>query len=118
MLIDDNPLDNLINSCILKRGKFADEIIISEFPESALSLLKEGTIHPDVIFLDIKMPKMDGFEFLHAYDKIDIDKEHTKIFMLSSSIDPADINRAEKNKYVTKYISKVLTPAKLLELAS
>lgn len=64
------------------------------------------------------MPVMDGFQFLEEYDKIDIDKTHTKIVMLSTSINPADIERARHNKYVTNFLNKTLTTSVLLELAS
>ena len=110
LLIDDNPLDNFINSKILERNNFAEDIIISQYPDEALTLLRKGLIKPDVIFLDIRMPMMDGFQFLEEYDKIKADKSHTKIFMLSSSINPSDISEAANNKYITRYISKALTP--------
>ena len=99
-------------------SNFAKEIVVSEHPEVALAMLHDGKVEPDIIFLDIKMPVMDGFQFLEEYDKIDIDKKHTKIFILSTSLNPADIERAKHNKYVTKFVSKSLTPAVLLELAS
>ena len=118
LLIDDNPLDNFINSKILERNNFAQDIIVSQYPDEALSLLKEGIIKPDVIFLDIRMPIMDGFQFLIEYDKIETDKEYTKIFMLSSSINPSDVSEALNNKYITKYITKALTPEILSTLLS
>ena len=118
LLIDDSSLDNFINSKIIKMSNFAKEIVVSEHAEDALAMLRDGKVEPDIIFLDIKMPVMDGFQFLEEYDKIDIDKKHTKIFILTTSLNPADIERAKHNKYVTKFVSKNLTPAVLLELAS
>lgn len=116
LLIDDNPLDNFINSKILERNNFAKVIIVSQYPDEAISLLREGKIKPDVIFLDIRMPIMDGFQFLGEYDKIDSDKSLTKIFMLSSSINPIDLAEAANNKYIAKYITKALTPEILATL--
>lgn len=118
MLIDDSPVSNFISKGIMQLNNFADNIVVSEFPDEALKLLKEGSVAPDIIFLDIEMPRMDGFQFLEEYDKIEIDKSHTKIFMLSSSVNPIDIERAKANKYVSRFISKSLTPGILLELAS
>jgi CheY-like chemotaxis protein len=116
LLIDDSPLDNFINSKLMELGNFATEVTIVEAPAKALSLLQNKQIVPDVIFLDISMPQMTGFDFLNAYGQLNIDKDHTKIFMLSSSIDRVDIGRANENKYVTKFITKPLTKAKLLEI--
>lgn len=118
MLIDDNPLDNFINTKLIKINNFASEIIIIERPEEALNLLRFGKVKPDIIFLDIRMPVMDGFQFLEEYDKLDIDKSQTEIVVLSSSINPADIDRAKHNKYVTSYFNKSLTPEILMKLAS
>lgn len=117
LLIDDNPLDNYINSKILERNNFADDILISQYPEDVLNSLKDGSLHPDVIFLDIRMPVCDGFQFLNEYAKIDFDKKNTKIFILSSSIDPSDLDRAANNKYVTKYITKALSSEVLASLS-
>ncbi|MDB5112385.1 MAG: hypothetical protein JWR67_3499 [Mucilaginibacter sp.] len=109
LLIDNNYIDNFINSRLLKRSNFAENIIASQDPREVIKSLRDGIIKPDIIFLDVDMPLMDGFEFLKEYDKIDMDKQFVKIVLLTSSIDPADIKRAEKNKYITKLVTKPLT---------
>lgn len=116
LLIDDSPLHNWINNKVIKKSGFASEIIISERPEEALILLRDEKIKPDIIFLDIKMPIMDGFEFLKEYEKLAIDKSQTSIVILSSSVNPVDIERAKSNKYVTKFIGKALSEEDLVKL--
>ena len=118
LLIDDNPLDNFINNKLIERTHFAAEVVITERPSEALTLLREGKVKPDIIFLDNRMPAMDGFQFLEEYDKLSIDKDHTEIIMLSSSLNPLDIERAKHNKYVKSYFVKSLTPEMLMKLAS
>lgn len=118
LLIDDNPLDNYINTKIISRSNFATEILAIESPEEALELLRAGKFRPEIIFLDIRMPVMDGFDFLDEYEKLDIDKDHIEIVMLTSSINPGDMERAKHYKHVRKYITKTLTPDILLQLAS
>ncbi len=108
LLIDDNPVDVFINRSLILRCKFADEVITFKSAE-ALDLIRAGTIHPNVIFMDLKMPGMDGFQFLQEYAKIDIHKDNIKIFILSSTYDPEEINQIENNKYVNRFIKKNLT---------
>ena len=116
LLIDDNYIDNFITRKLLESSNFAKNVIVSESPAYAIRLLASGSVKPDVIFLDIRMPNMTGFEFLDAYDKLDIDKEGIKIFLLSSSFDPTDMKRSSKNKYITHFIHKPLTHKILKEL--
>ena len=114
LLIDDNYIDNFVTSRLLENFNFAESIIISQSSSEAIESLREGKVTPDVIFLDLRMPVMDGFEFLQEYDKLEIEKNGVKIFMLSSSLDPTDMRRSLANKYVTQFIHKPLTK-KILE---
>jgi len=117
LLIDDNYIDNFVTSRLLENSKFADSVVIHQSSAEAIDALRDGTISPDVIFLDLRMPVMDGFEFLQEYDKLDIAKEGVKIFMLSSSLDPTDLRRSLANKYITQFLHKPLTKKILEELS-
>jgi CheY-like chemotaxis protein len=116
LLIDDNYIDNFVTRKILEGSNFAENIIVVRSATDAINSLRDGSIKPDVIFLDVRMPLMGGFEFLEEYDKIDIDKKDIKIFMLSSSLDPLDMRKSSDNKYITQFIHKPLTQKALEEL--
>jgi CheY-like chemotaxis protein len=116
LLIDDNYIDNFVTRKILEVCDFAETIVVVRSATEAIESLRKGTVKPDVIFLDVRMPLMSGFEFLEAYDKIDMDKQNVKIFMLSSSLDPLDIRKAMDNKYITQFIHKPLTQKAIEEL--
>jgi len=117
LLIDDNYIDNFVTRRVLEGGNFAEKIIVQQSATEAIEALQSGLIKPDVIFLDIRMPMMGGFEFLQAYDKLNIPgKEDIRIFMLSSSLDPTDIRKSVGNKYVTQFIYKPLTQKALDEI--
>ena len=110
LLIDDNYIDNFVTRRILEGGNFAEKVIVSQSAADAIDSLRSGSVKPDVIFLDIRMPVMGGFEFLQEYDKLEIDGKKTiKIFMLSSSLDPTDIKKSSNNKYITQFIHKPIT---------
>lgn len=69
MLIDDNPLDNFVNRNLVEKDHFAAKVHVHEFAKQAIDFLftaKENDL-PDLIFLDINMPEMDGFEFLDHF---------------------------------------------------
>jgi CheY-like chemotaxis protein len=110
LLIDDNYIDNFVTRRILENGSFAEQVIVSQSATEAINSLQSGEVKPDVIFLDIRMPMMGGFEFLQEFDKLEIDgKKDIKIFMLSSSLDPTDLKKSINNKYITQFIHKPLT---------
>ncbi|MDB5088740.1 MAG: hypothetical protein JWR09_2734 [Mucilaginibacter sp.] len=116
LLIDDNYIDNFVTRKIIEGSNFAESIVVVRSATEAINSLRDGLVKPDVIFLDVRMPLMSGFEFLEEYDKIDIDKENIKIFMLSSSLDPLDMRKSTDNKYITQFIHKPLTQKALEEL--
>ena len=119
LLIDDNYIDNFVTRRVLESSNFAEKIIVQQSATEAVEALQSGAINPDVIFLDIRMPQMGGFEFLQAYDKLDIPgKDYIKIFMLSSSLDPTDIRKSVSNKYITQFIYKPLTQKTLEEIST
>lgn len=118
MLIDDNDIDNLINSRIITAHNFASVVDVKTTTESALEYLRGLTAGssniPAVIFLDLNMPGMDGFAFLEEFEKMaDFVKTGCKVVVLSSSISPDDINKASTNAYVIKYINKPLSESYL-----
>lgn len=120
LLVDDSYVDNLINRKMLQSNNFAREITVIDSPLKAIAYLQqctdEGTF-PEVIFLDIRMPEMDGFQFLENLHYItDAENSNLKIYMLSSSLDPDDLKQIAENDLVSKFISKPLTEKALKEI--
>ncbi|MFN8154377.1 MAG: response regulator [Bacteroidia bacterium] len=112
MLIDDNSLDNFINKKLIESNGFAERVTTCQEANEALEILKSAprTEWPEVIFLDINMPVMDGFQFLEAFEKFPEDQRmQIKVIMLSTSESFKDLNRANKNPYVRKFLNKPLT---------
>ncbi|MBP6335301.1 MAG: response regulator [Bacteroidia bacterium] len=113
MLIDDNELDNFINKKLLESEQFAEKVLIHPSAQSALEELKrisgDTNALPSVIFLDIMMPHMDGFGFLEEFNKLpEGAKKHCKIVMLSTSESFKDLNKANQDKNVYKFLNKPL----------
>jgi len=117
LLIDDNYIDNFVTSKLLESCKFADSVVVHQSSADAIVALRDGTVAPDVIFLDLRMPVMDGFEFMQEYEKLDIARQGVKVFMLSSSLDPTDLRKSLANKYITQFIHKPLTKKVLEEIS-
>ena len=70
----------------------------------------EVSLFPDIIFLDLNMPIMDGYQFADEFEKISLTiRNKTKIIILTTSLNPSDMERANKYKQIVKYINKPLT---------
>lgn len=121
MLVDDNDTDNFISRRIIEITKFASKVVIKNSGKSALEYLEENSNNrdklPDIIFLDINMPIVDGFVFLYEFEKFsDTIKDKCKIIILSSSDNKRDIDKIVNNDYVIKFITKPLTEKALEEV--
>ncbi len=93
----------------IEKAKLAKEVLFFNDGDEILSYINErGAIDlPEIILLDINMPSVDGLDFLDLYkDVVDNKKAAIKIYMISSSINPDDVRRAEQSQFVIDYITK------------
>jgi len=122
-VVDDDKIFQLIATRSIKATHFAGKILQFNNGSEALHYLEEhasedGEI-PDVLFLDINMPLVDGWMFME--DFIDLKQRINKpirIYMVSSSIDPKDIERAKAINEIKAYVTKPISQEKFAELIS
>lgn len=120
MLIDDSEIDNFINHKMIEGCNFSEQVYIHTSSKSALEFLKnleriKGIqMMPEIIFLDINMPIMDGFQFVEEFEKLSAElRSKSKIVILTTSINPSDFELSRKFGNIVKYINKPLTQAVL-----
>ena len=122
-VIDDDSIYQYTISKTIKAHDLAKEIMIFSDGEEALDFLIRNLDHsenlPDIILLDINMPIMDGFQFMEEYIKIKprVGKK-ILIYMVSSSVDGKDIDRAKRISEISDYIIKPIKPGELISIVS
>jgi CheY-like chemotaxis protein len=119
-IIDDDPIFVYGTKVLLNyNGRFCSTVIVHEDGKEALdsltSMVKSGDKLPDVIFLDLNMPIMDGWEFLDEFIKLPMENK-PRVYIVSSSIDNQDIEKAKGYDIVKDFIVKPLSDAILADL--
>ncbi|MFK7859559.1 MAG: response regulator [Granulosicoccus sp.] len=111
MLIDDSNMDQRLYTRVLEKSGLVETIIGFTYADEALDhLIENPQLEVSVIFLDINMPRMNGFEFLEeASTRLGRDVAKVVIVMLTTSLDPDDENRARRFEAVKDFISKPLS---------
>ncbi|MFD2917665.1 response regulator [Psychroserpens luteus] len=117
-IVDDDDIYQYTVMKTLKSLELVKNIIVFSDGEEAINFMldninKENEL-PDVIFLDINMPIMDGFQFMEEYVKIKSKVgKNIIIYMVSSSVDPIDIEKAKNISAISDYIIKPMKPVDL-----
>ncbi|HSN47204.1 MAG TPA: response regulator [Flavobacterium sp.] len=120
LFIDDDPITLMLCKMVIKKASFSNEIITAKNGEEALHYfdrLKQDNSNgelkkkqPQLIFLDLNMPVMGGWEFLDSFSSLDYaDYNKTKVIILSSTIDPEDLEKSKKYPMVLDFLSKPIS---------
>lgn len=121
MLVDDNKDDNFFHERVIRKSGFVNVVVPMQSGIDALEYLKNRynhvEPHPDLIFLDINMPRMNGWEFLEEYNNLDKEFQSAVIVvMLTTSDSPEDRAKAALFNMVSGLKSKPLTIEMLEEI--
>jgi CheY-like chemotaxis protein len=123
LLIDDDEPTNFISKMLIEESNCSEHVQVTQSGEAALDYLTKGKSPkgqpelfpcPDLIFLDINMPAMNGWEFLDRYENLDGNyKGNVITVMLTTSLSPDDRLKAHNNSTISKFETKPLTLEKL-----
>ena len=120
-IIDDDPIFIFGTKKIMQIANFCESFMIFHNGKQAYDKLKiileNGSQLPDLILLDLNMPIWDGWQFLDEFVKIPNEKIIT-IYIITSSVDPADVIRAKSYDMVSNYIVKPITMPELKKILS
>ena len=112
LFIDDDYPTNFYHHEIAKMAEIADEMFFFQKAIEGIHFLKElkdqGKAHPEIIFLDINMPEINGWEFIEMY-KEEIGKPGSEIFILTTSMNPDDEAKAASNEWISRFMNKPLS---------
>lgn len=123
LCVDDDPITLMLYKMVIAKATLAETVIVAKNGQEALdyydSLKSENSEdYPQLIFLDLNMPVMGGWEFLDNFidQKFSPFNEKTKIIVLSSTIDPKDIEKVKNYPIIMDFISKPVTKEMLEKL--
>ncbi len=123
LCVDDDPITLMLYKMVIAKASFTEEIITAKNGQEAMDYyanLKANneTRCPELIFLDLNMPVMGGWEFLDNFIKKEYEEFNTKtkVIVLSSTIDPTDIEKSKTYPIVIDFLSKPITKEMLEDL--
>jgi len=116
-LIDDSDIDLFVQRRFIELSGFARRVLTYRSSREALTYLSDPNLkeHPDLIFLDLNMPEIDGFSFLEQYNQL-VKDSPTRVIILTSSSSALDRDRAATFGNVIGFLSKPLTEGNLSEI--
>ncbi|MBF4486692.1 response regulator [Flavobacterium sp. CSZ] len=108
LVIEDNLIDQLVISKLLKKVLHVEQIVIANNGREGIEWLTTKKKNQSlIILLDIQMPIMNGFEFLNAFQKLNKEiRQEIQIYVLSSTLDPDELQDINKNDNVTGFLNK------------
>ena len=108
LLVDDDETTNFVNQLLLEHMEVTDQVLVAYNGRQALTLIQQQCC-PTLSLLDINMPVMNGFEFLEAYEGLELPhKQSVVVVMLTTSLNPKDMERLEQMS-IQGFCSKPLT---------
>lgn len=111
LFIDDDEPTNFLNKLIVQELECAHHVEVVTSGVEALEYLTGSNLRPDLIFLDVNMPGMDGWEFLQHYEKLPpTQKANIVMVMLTTSLNPDDEKAAQSNNEISGFENKPLEP--------
>lgn len=121
LLIDDDEATNYLHRIMIDDAECTEETYVTKNGKAALEYLRSSVEgqhpQPDLIFLDINMPIMDGWDFLEEYQKLDeAQKGKIVLIMLTTSVNPDDYEKAKNYPDVAGFKNKPLTVELLHEI--
>ncbi len=113
-LIDDDSIHNMALEILIKRSGYAEHVVSFTKARYAIEALTDANEQespfPDVIFLDLNMNDMNGWEFLEKYHEFDLARRREcKVCVLTSSVNRIDRERAHQNEDVAEFLCKPIT---------
>lgn len=119
LCVDDDPITLMLCKMVINKAAFSKKIITAKNGEEALNYFKtlketnageQSSKQPQLIFLDLNMPVMGGWEFLETFKTAEYSDYNTiNVIILSSTIDPDDLEKAKKYPMVLDFLSKPIS---------
>lgn len=123
LFVDDDPITLMLCKKVISKAAFSNQIITAQNGEEAINLFHtllnnvEKTV-PELIFLDLNMPIMGGWEFLAEFSKPTFEQFHDiKVIVLSSTIDPEDLEKIKEFPMVMDFLPKPISLSMLNKVA-